>query len=408
MRFNALDSLMQASLSVVFPAAQVTLRVRGEVVYDRAFGLLDPEAGGPPTNADTRFDLASVSKLFCVAAFMSLVDEGRVRVDDPVASVLPAFSGVRAIAPYPDPLRPGGLIEVVPPGGPAVDAGAVTFRNLLAHNSGLPAWLPFWRKTLENVEQVDKLAKHLWRVIADESVLATRRAEMRQMALESLFAYPTGARVVYSDVGLILIGFAVEAITGRRLDQVVAERVTGPLGLGAGYGPIPPENCAPTEFYAHQAARMRGSVHDENCFSFGGVTGHAGIFATSRDVCAFGEHLRGALAGLTHYPILSRATLVEMTRLQAEDGAVRRGLGFALWSPLERAASHPLSRATFGHLGFTGTALWIDPGRELTLACLTNHVYYGRSAPDTLTGFRVDFSRVVAECVDGAASKNQA
>ena len=402
MRFDRLDTLIQSSLGTAFPAAQVALRVRGELVYHKAFGRLDPEAGGPTTDLNTRFDLASVSKLFCVAAFMSLVDEGRVGLDTPERTVLPAFSGQRPIAPYPDPLHPGGLIEIVPPGGPEADAGAVTFRHLLAHNSGLPAWLPFWRKTLSNIGLVEKTDKHLWRVIEDPAALAGTRVEMRRMALESAFAYPTGTRVVYSDVGLILIGFAVEALTGMTLDRAVAARVTGPLGLTAGYGPLPPGNCAPTEFYAHQGHRMRGQVHDENCYAFGGVTGHAGLFATALDVSAFGEHLRQALAGAAAHPILRPGTLAEMTRLQAEDGNVRRGLGFALWSALERAASNPLSRAAFGHLGFTGTALWMDPSRALTFACLTNHVYYGRSSPDTLTDFRVAFSRAVVACVDAA------
>ncbi len=402
MRFDPLDSLMQSSLGTAFPAAQVAVRVRGELVHHKAYGQLDPAAGGPTTDLDTRFDLASVSKLFCVAAFMSLVDAGAVGLDTPVRAVLPEFTSLRPIVPYPDPLHPGGLIEVVPPGGPEADAGAVTFRNLLAHNSGLPAWLPFWRKTLHNAGPVEKTDKHLWRVIEDPAVLAEKRVEMRRMALESAFAYPTGTRVVYSDVGLILIGFAVAALSGTTLDRAVAARVIGPLGLGVGYGPIRPDNCAPTEFYAHQGQRMRGQVHDENCYAFGGVTGHAGLFATARDVSAFGEHLRQIQTGTAPNPILRRETLAEMTRLQAEDGNVRRGLGFALWSPLERAASNPLSQAAFGHLGFTGTALWMDPARALTFACLTNHVYYGRNSPDTLTDFRVAFSKTVSACVDDA------
>lgn len=400
MRFDELDALIAASLGRVFPAAQVALRVRGELVYDRAFGQLDPEAGPEPATVDTCFDLASVSKLLCVAAFMSLVDEGRVTVDTPVRAVLDAFTGMRPIAPYPDPLNPGGFIDVAPGDGPTVDAGAVTFRNLLAHNSGLPAWLPFWRLTLRNPEPVEKADKRLWRVIDDPVELGARRVEMRRQALGAAFAYPTGSRVVYSDVGLILLGFAVEALTGQPLDAVVAERVCEPLGLGVRYGPLPPEACAPTEFYAHMGGRMRGAVHDENCFALGGLSGHAGLFGNARDVSAFGEALRQALAGAVPRPFLSGEAVAEMVRLQAEDDGIRRGLGFALWSPLARAASHPLSRGAFGHLGFTGTALWVDPGRALSAACLTNHVYYGRGGSDALTDFRVAFSRAVARCVD--------
>jgi CubicO group peptidase (beta-lactamase class C family) len=104
-------------------------------------------------------------------------------------------------------------------------------------------------------------------------------------------------------------------------------------------------------------------------------------------VAAFGEVLRLALIGNHHF--LQHDTLREMTQLQAQDGDVRRGLGFALWSPNPRAMSHVLSQHTFGHLGFTGTSLWVDPKRELTFACLTNHIYYGREGKDTITPFRV-------------------
>lgn len=400
MRFDEIDALIAASLGRVFPAAQIALRVQGELVYDRAFGQLDPEAGPEPATPDTRFDLASVSKLVCVAAFMSLVGEGKVTLDTPVRAVLPEFTGPRPIATYPDPLNPGGFIGIPPVDGSAVDAGAVTFRNLLAHTSGLPAWLPFWRLSLRNREPVEKTDKHLWRVIEDPVELAAQRMEMRRRALASAFAYQTGSRVIYSDVGLILLGFAIEALTGQPLDAVIAERVTEPLGLGIRYGPLAPAACAATEFYAHQGGRMQGAVHDENCFALGGVTGHAGLFGTARDVSAFGEGLRQTLAGTSPAPILGQETLAEMVRLQAEDAGVRRGLGFALWSPLPLAASHPLSRRAFGHLGFTGTALWIDPDRALSMACLTNHVYYGRGGTHALTDFRVAFSRAVASCVD--------
>jgi hypothetical protein len=145
----------------------------------------------------------------------------------------------RAVTAYPDPLNPGKFIEVVPGNGIRVDAGKVTFRNLLAHNSGSPAWLPL-------------------RQVAS-------REKRRDAALNAAFAYPIGTRVVYSDIGLILLGFAMERIGAQSLDQIVRERMTTPLGLTSiGYGPIPCNNVAPTEFYAHQNRRMCGEVHDEN------------------------------------------------------------------------------------------------------------------------------------------------
>ncbi len=377
----SVDSRIAEHLGKTFPAAQIVIRVRGEIVYDRAFGYLDPDARSRLTHHASRFDLASVSKLFTVAAFMTFVEQGHVALDQRVCEILPEFVGARAVTAYPDPLNPGKFVEIVPGEGLRADAGQVTFRNLLAHDSGLPAWLPLW-----------KIAS---------------REKRRDAALNSSFAYPIGARVVYSDIGLILLGFALEKIAGQSLDQIVRERVTVPLGLDSiGYGPISCDNVAPTEFYAHQNRRMCGEVHDENAWSLGGVAGHAGLFGCARDVALFGEALRTNR-------LLSRATLAEMTRLQAQDGAVRRGIGFALWSPDPGAASNPLGEKTFGHLGFTGTSLWIDPSagsgqaptRDLVVACLTNRVYYGRDNAEAMGAFRVAFHRAVCEAVDSELSE---
>ena len=363
MNFTSVENLIHENLNKTFTAAQLVIRRRGEIIYDNACGIPDPEPPNHPTTHQTRFDFASVSKLFTVAAFMTFVEQGRVALDQRVCDVLPEFSGARAIAPYPDPLKPGAFVTVVPSTETRADASAITFRNLLAHNSGLPAWLPLWK--------------------------SNKREERRTTALTCDFSYPTGARVVYSDIGLILVGFALEALAGKSLDAIVHERVTAPLGLDSiGYGPLPPDNVAPTEFYAHQNRRMRGEVHDENAWSLGGVAGHAGVFGCARDLNGFGEALR------THR-LLTRETLDEMTRLQSQDGAVRRGVGFQLWSPDPGAASHPLSERAFGHLGFTGTSLWIDPQYDLVIACLTNRVYYGRTNADAIGAFRVALHKAV-------------
>jgi CubicO group peptidase (beta-lactamase class C family) len=371
--FSRVENVVRELLDKTFPAAQIVIRVHGEVVYANAFGHLDPDTQLLNTQPDTRFDFASVSKLFTVAAFMTFVEQGRVALDQPVCELLPEFVGARALEPYSDPFRPGAFVEVVPPSNARVDAGRVTFRNLLAHNSGLPAWLPLW-------------------------TLPARQMR-RATALTCAFAYPTGAHVIYSDIGLILVGFALEALGGKSLDAVVGERVTSPLGLESiGYGPLPPDNVAPTEWYAHQNRRMRGEVHDENAWSFGGVAGHAGLFGNARDLAVFGEALRTNR-------LLTRETLAEMTRVQAHEGALRRGIGFVLWSPDPDAAGNPLSEQAFGHTGFTGTSLWIDPARDLVIACLTNRVYYGRDDANAIIRFRVAFHRTIVEILDAAGRK---
>lgn len=335
-------------------------------------GWLDPENQTHGAYFDTQFDLASVSKLFVTATFMTLVEEGKVGLDQPVCSVLPRFNGLRPIEAYEDPLKPGAV--VAPLGEPAmVDAARVTYRNLLCHNSGLPAWRPLFR-------QPDA-----------ESA--------RSMALETSFFYPTGTRSIYSDIGLILLGMSIEALSGTRLDKAVEERVTKPLGLHhTHYLPIGKKydtsNIAPTEMCASRGRRIVGEVHDENAARLGGVAGHAGIFSTARDLARFGQmFLQGGA------PLLKPETVAEMTRLQMQDGMLRRGLGFALWMDDPEASGNPFSREAFGHTGFTGTSLWIDPQRHLVVSLLTNRVYYGRDAAGILA-YRVLVHRTIVEVVD--------
>ncbi|MCI0476930.1 MAG: beta-lactamase family protein, partial [Anaerolineales bacterium] len=143
--FGQIEKVLAEHLGKTFPAAQIAIRARGEIVYENAFGVLDPETQSRITNHESRFDFASVSKLFTVATFMTFVEQGRVALDQRVCEILPEFTGARALAPYPDPLKPGALVEIVPATNVRADASAITFRNLLAHDSGLPAWLPLWK-----------------------------------------------------------------------------------------------------------------------------------------------------------------------------------------------------------------------------------------------------------------------
>jgi CubicO group peptidase (beta-lactamase class C family) len=305
MDFSKADSILSPAVGTITPAAQLVIRHHCEVVHDVAMGFLDPETKTRPVNTETLFDLASVTKLFTTTAFLTLVEQGKVSVDEPVRSVLPEFSAVRPIQPYEDPLDWGKTVSVTNQPG-TVAADKVTFRNLLAHNSGLPAWRAF-------KDQPDA-----------ESAI--------QLALSTFFSYPTGERVVYSDVGLILLGLAVSRLTGSPLDETIYQRVTKPLRLSAHYQPASPlqsaQNIAPTEFCKWRGRRIVGEVHDENAWRLGGVTGHAGMFAHAHDVAAFGQSFLDAT-------LLRRETIAEMTRLQAEFDGMRRGLGFALWSPVD-------------------------------------------------------------------------
>lgn len=380
MNFSKADSILSQAIGAITPSAQLVIRHEGVVAHDVAMGFLDPETKSRPVDHETLYDLASVTKLFSATAFMTLVEEGKISIDDPVKTVLPEFSGARPIQPYENPLDWGKMVSVPPlaegekRGAKAntVDADQVTFRNLLIHNSGLPAWRAF-------KDQPD----------ADSAI---------RLALETFFSYPLGERVVYSDVGLILLGLAVSRLAGSPLNAVISERVTQPLGLSAHFQPAAPlssiQNFAPTEFCKWRGRRIVGEVHDESAWRLGGVAGHAGMFAHARDVAKFGQSFLDA-------SVLKRETIVEMTRLQAEFNDVRRGLGFALWSPDPEASSHPFSPSTYGHTGFTGTCLWIDPKRQLVVAFLTNEVYNGRENRG-IADLRVQVHRAIVESVNTA------
>lgn len=369
----ALNALLDRAVPQIAPAVQLVVRWRGTTVYERAAGWIDPVTRSQPTQPDTLFDLASLTKLFVVTLAMQLVEAGALALDQPLADVLPELSGRRAIQPYEDPQQTGRMISL-DSSATTIDAGRITLRQVLTHTSGLPAWRPLFRQ-------------------------ATRVAGW-QMALTTPCAYRPGTQLVYSDIGLILLGLAIERVAGQRLDRLVAQQMTQPLGLKhTCFVPLSQpqrsaQTIAPTEICGWRHRRMHGEAHDENAAALGGIAGHAGLFSTAAEVARFGQIFldRGA-------PLLSPATVAEMTRPQVERDQIRRGLGFALWSPDPEASSHPFSPQTFGHTGFTGTSLWVDPQRQLVVALLTNDVYHGR-VERGIGGLRLAVHRAIVEAVD--------
>ena len=192
------NDILKRVTPAICPAAQLVVRWRNRTQLSRAFGWLDPDERRPPTTTDTRFDLASVTKLFTLTTFMTLVEAGQVAIDQPVGSVLPAFCGARPIQPYEDPQTPGAYVSIEEGDGSPVLAETITFRQLLTHSSGLPAWRPLFRQ-----QDVDAA---------------------RQMALATFFSCQPNTHVVYSDIGLILLGMAIEKLAGQRLDRAVHDR----------------------------------------------------------------------------------------------------------------------------------------------------------------------------------------
>lgn len=350
--FTALDKHITALIEAgCFPSATLCVFHHNELVKETAYGCPDP-ISGLPARVNTAYDVASLSKLFAGTAFLSLCEQGVFDLDEPVCRSFPAFGGEKEIRASANALLQDQPDELLG----RCDGSAVTWRHVLVHNSGL-GWAPL----------------HL-------------RCKTPQEAIEYIctmpFAYETGKTVLYTDLGLILMGVAMERRCGKTLDVLVDELVCRPLGLeNTGYRRVSrgavTENTAPTEICQYRGMRMHGLVHDENSYFFDGVAGHAGIFSTARDVARLTQSYFAAIQGQTGGPI-SPALARDMIRFRQMNRWDRRGILFQLRILDTDAHSFPLSRPSFGHTGFTGTCTWCDPERALCFALLTNDVYNGR------------------------------
>ncbi|MFI7612759.1 serine hydrolase domain-containing protein [Nonomuraea terrae] len=319
---DRLEAILADAVPRVCPAAVALVAVDGAVAASAAAGELVRYAGAdgtlaaerPAARIDSIFDLASVSKLFTTVVLLSLAEEGLLDLDEPVAGRLPGA----------DP--------------------RLTPRRLLTHTAGLPA------------------GRRIDRELPEAGPGERMAAMVRTPVL-----HPVGGPYLYSDVGLIVAGRVAELAGGAPLDALVRARVTGVLGLAdTGYRPAERERVAATECKPGRGC-VRGEVHDETAYALGGVAGHAGVFATAGDLLAFGEALRRGGG-----PMLRRETVAEMLRDQGAEGApFRHGLGVRIGDP---GITGPLTGA-YGHSGFTGTSLVVDPVRRLTVVLLTNAVH---------------------------------
>ncbi|NWG16748.1 MAG: beta-lactamase family protein [Chloroflexi bacterium] len=385
-----LQALMVASLDTVFPAAAVTVVKDGQVVLNEAWGWIDPDTRLVPVMTGTLFDLASVTKLFTVTAFLSLAGEHGLSLDAPIITVLPEFgrSGPRPVDGGIDPHSKEPLPVTDDMRHKRVDPARVTFRHLLTHTSGLAAWRDVYNAAGPAPAPPDNLEP-------------LSRQERWSRALAALWNYPfvdePGSGVRYSDLGLMLLGEAVSRLYGAsgQLDKAIAARVIEPLKLetvlfNPAQSGISRERIAPTEDDPlWRKRRVWGEVHDENACGVGGVAGHAGLFATARDVAALGQ------GWLVEDARLGIASEWLRAAKQEQANGERRGLGWALKSAQGSSAGELFSIDSYGHTGFTGTSLWIDPARALVVAALTNSVYPGRLKPGTFE-FRRDLHTLLA------------
>lgn len=355
-RMNAvkLDSvrrLMQMAVrDSVFPGAVLLVARHGLIVLDEAFGNMGYNEFNRPMPLNAIFDMASVTK--CVAtttACMLLYERGQLDLDAPAQKYLPEFTGA--------------------------GKEKVTIRNLLTHSSGLMAYRRYFLEFRAPGEII--------RTILNEP-------------LEN----PVGAKTVYSDLGIILMGKIVEKLAGQPLDVFCREQIFQPLKMHETfYNPPPPllARIPPTEFDLWRGRMVHGQVHDENAFALGGVSGHAGLFSTARDLAAFLFMLlnNGAYDGGR---LLKPETIALFTSRQSVVSGSSRALG---WDTPDgkNSAGTLMSGRAFGHTGYTGTSVWTDPEKKLFVILLTNRVHPTRNNQKLLP-FRAKLHEAVMKAVE--------
>ena len=327
-----LDSAVAAGAA---PGAVLAITRDGErfVYASGQLGADEPESPG----AATIYDLASLTKVVgLVTGAMLAVDEGRLELDAPVQQYVPAFTGA--------------------------GKDRVTVRMLLAHASGLPAWRPLFRE-------------------------AGSRAEAFALADTTPLGSVPGTVEVYSDLGAIILTQVLETVYHQRLDSLLERRVFGPLGMRAtGYlpGGDQRDRIAPTEMDPWRGRVLRGEVQDENAALMDGVSGHAGLFGSAEDLLTFAEWVLEQADGRSDRPAdrptILPSVLQEFTRRQNLVPGSSRALGWDTPSPGGSSGSR-LSPRSFGHTGFTGTSLWIDPEHHLAIILLSNRVNPTRDNP---------------------------
>jgi serine-type D-Ala-D-Ala carboxypeptidase len=326
---RAFRILVDAIEQRAFPAASVAVTHSGKLVALKALGRFAYEESSSKVDADTIFDLASLTKVVATATMaMILYDRGLLDMETPVVGVLPEFRGE-------DPRRQ-----------------EITFRQLLAHTSGLPAYEKLFLR-------------------------ANSKDELLRQAFSVPLKNDPETHVEYSDVGFILLGVALERIAGESLDRFCQREIFGPLAMShTSYNPpaswrskIPP--TADDQTFRKRV--IQGEMQDENASVMGGVAPHAGLFSTASDIANFAHSMLNGGS-----PIIRPETVALFTQRQSSPPRTSRALGWDTPSTPSQSGKY-FSQSSFGHLGYTGTSLWIDPERQLSVTLLTN-----RTWPDCL------------------------
>ena len=350
MDFRAVENAFEEAVTQgVFPGAVLLVGKNQIVVYEQAFGYRSLLPEKSPMQPETIFDVASLTKpLATTAAVMLLVQEKKIRLDDQVTRVIPMYG--------------------------VLGKSLTTFRHLLTHSAGLPAWKPYFEEIIKSEKSgrinfvVSRAAKsHVYEQIHRDKPLS-----------------PPGSQTLYSDLGFMMLGEAVEILTGSNLDRFCQERIFKPMGLrSTGFvdltqlrtrrlEPIT-EMIAPTENCPWRKKVICGEVHDDNAYAMGGVAGHAGLFSSARDIHAFLVRLDQCRQGKDSFlpqPLVQEFLSKDQTVSQSSFA-----LGWDTPTPGQSASGSLFSPRSVGHLGFTGCSIWWDLEKNCHVVLLTNRVH---------------------------------
>jgi len=374
MSFEEVEREMDTAIGRrVFPGAVLLVREGTRVFYLRAFGNRSLEPAVTPMGEDTIFDLSSLTKPFATSiAMMLLVREGKARLDDRVTRFFHNFG--------------------------VLGKTHITFRHLLSHCSGLAAWRPFFKEVVQMDRHGGRI-KFLGSHGAKEHVYQALHQERLEAA--------PGTRTLYSDLGFMLLGAVIEEVSGLTLDRFCHERIFRPLGLRATafidlsllrtrrLEPVT-EMIAPTERCPWRKKILCGEVHDDNAYAMGGVAGHAGLFSSAKDLdtilCCLQECYRNA------NPFLSQRIVQEFwTRDQTVPDSTWC-LGWDTPSPTNSSSGAHFSQHSVGHLGFTGTSVWLDLERDRHVILLSNRVHTSRDN-EQIRAFRPHVHDLIAKAL---------
>lgn len=354
-RFASAARIIEAGVQDrAFPAAAVEVGRHDGAVWQQAFGRLSYDTDAEPVRVETIFDLASLTKVVATTTLIArLVEHRRLDLATPVGDLIADWTGT--------------------------DRGHVTVRQLLEHASGLTAWLPLFRDF-------------------------EGRREFEHAITTLPLEYEPGTQSIYSDLGFILLGFIIEDAAAKPLRECVGE-VANRLFPAKDRAPDevlvfnPPGDLevriAPTEVDPWRGRLLRGEVHDENTWALGGAAGHSGLFGTAGAVGRFARAWLRAWRGLEDWP--AKPELVREFTTRSNTPASSRALGWDTMLPTS-SCGHLMSPSAFGHTGFTGTSLWIDPEAGTYVVLLTNRVHPSREN-ERISSLRPAFHDAVVEAL---------